>query len=106
MHSFNCVIFSFISKFLHLLSFSFPNTVIPTVLSKSHTLRNSPMAVEEVDLFTVWQPYLIVRGYPKFANKQMLHKHFEKGSKVQSVEMKEQEALIFYEDAKGRLPSN
>ena len=80
------------------------NAVISQVVSKSHTLRKTLVTVEEVDLLRVWQPYLIVRGFPPFVNEQMLKNHFKgtaNGAEVESVELKGSEAHIVYEDPKG-----
>ena len=78
--------------------------VIPTVLSKSHTLRKCPVTVEQLDLLQLLEPYLIVKGYPPFVNEQMLKHQFTEaanGAEIQSIEMKELEAHVFYANPKG-----
>ena len=81
--------------------------MISHVLSKSHTIRKCPITVEEIDLLQVWQPYLIVKGFPSFVNDQMLSQHFKGeagGAEVESVEIVEgSEARIFYMDPIGMM---
>ena len=79
--------------------------MIPAVLAKSHTIRKCAVTVEEVDLHKIWQPYLIVKGFPPFVNDQLLRQHFQKAAndaEIQSIEMKEGEASITYVDTQGK----
>ena len=81
------------------------SAVIPTVVAKSHTIRKRAVTVEEIDLHQVWQPYLIVKGFPPFVNDQLLKQHFGKvasGAEIQSVEIKGGEASIVYVNPKSK----
>ena len=73
--------------------------MIPAVLAKSHTIRKCVVTVEEIDLHKIWQPYLIVKGFPPFVNDQLLRQHFQKAAndaEIQSIEIREGEASITY----------
>ena len=81
------------------------SAVIPTVVAKSHTIRKCAVTVEEIDLHQVWQPYLVVKGFPPFVTVQLLKQHFEKvasGAEIQSVEIKGGEASIVYVNPKSK----
>ena len=78
--------------------------MISTVVSKSHTIRKCSVAVEEVDLLEILQPYLVVKGFPPFVNDQMLTDHFKAAAndaEVDSIQLKGSEATVFYVDPKG-----
>ncbi len=80
--------------------------VIPQVLVKSDykLVRKYPVTVEKLDLLNVWQPYLTVKNIPTFAKEDSVRRHFKaaaNGAELQSIDLKEGEATIFYEDAKG-----
>ena len=81
------------------------SAVIPTVLAKNHTIRKCAVSVEEIDLHKIWQPYLIVKGFPPFVNDQLLKQHFQtaaNGAEIQSIEMKKGEASITYVNPQGK----
>ena len=81
------------------------SAVIPTVLAKNHTIRKRAVSVEEIDLHKIWQPYLIVKGFPPFVNDQLLKQHFQtaaNGAEIQSIEMKKGEASITYVNPQGK----
>lgn len=63
------------------------------------------MIIKEVDLLQILQPYLIVRSFPPFVDKDVLTHHFQeaaKGIEVQRIEMKQgAEALVFFADPNG-----
>ena len=71
----------------------------------NHTIRKQSVTVKEVDLLQVLRPYLIVRSFPPFVDKDVLTLHFQeatKGIEVQMIEMKEgPEALVFFADPNG-----
>ena len=81
------------------------SAVIPTVLAKNHTIRKCAVSVEEIDLHKIWEPYLIVKGFPPFVNDQLLRQHFQtaaNGAEIQSIEMKKGEALVTYVNPQGK----
>ena len=81
------------------------SAVIPTVLAKNHTIRKCAVSVEEIDLHKIWEPYLIVKGFPPFVNDQLLRQHFQtaaNGAEIQSIEMKKGEASVTYVNPQGK----
>ena len=66
--------------------------MIPQLLSECGNLQDpysqKPLYARQIDLMTVWPPYISVTGFPPFVNEQMIKEHFETlagGQQVQSV---------------------
>ena len=82
---------------------------IACLLRKPVTVQRHTLAIEEIDLSQVYQPYLIVRGLPPFMSeqKEFLKSHFEtlSSTKIQSLDVRGSEASIHFVDRNGMLCS-
>ena len=86
--------------------------MIPQLLSKCGILQDphsqQPLYASQIDLTTVWPPYVSVTGFPPFVNEQMIREHFEMmagGQQVQSVHISEdrQKAMVIYAFPTGKI---
>ena len=86
--------------------------MIPQLLSECGHLQDphsgQPLRASEIDLMTVWPPYVSVTGFPLFVNEQMIKEHFETlagGQQVKAVLISEdkQKAMVMYEYPSGKI---